>query len=204
MKPPAGAPAIDEEEFLTFIGWRFGVADVDSDDENSSHSDNDLLSHDDAAPRTQLSSSSDSSGDAGHLANEAPSNTELPSEPQPTSLSDWELVPPLSSPQLQNDLHERARVLCTTHWFTLRHAMMLVQRLGSLNLQIDVMVSLWPRIIDWHGFDQVDHPPSRKRIVIMFYASGQSCSIRVYMSNRSILISICSCSTCSRLMAPRL
>jgi hypothetical protein len=169
VKPPAGAHAIDEEEFLTFIGWRFGVADVDSDDENSGHSGNDLLSQDDAAPQMQLSSSSDSSGDAEHLANEAPSNTELPSEPQPTSLSDWELVPPLSSPQLQNDLHERARGLCTTHWFTLRHAMMLVQRLGSLNLQIDVIVSLWPRIIDWHGFDQVAHPPGRKRIVVLFH-----------------------------------
>jgi hypothetical protein len=30
-------------------------------------------------------------------------------------------------------------------------------------------VSLWPRIIDWHGFDQVAHPPSRKRIVILFH-----------------------------------
>jgi hypothetical protein len=163
LKPPAGAVAMDEQEFLSFIGFEFeddrvddghghcgiggdGGGDGDNcnggDVENCSAIDHHLQDEDDRNTHDKPNCISKQH------------NLHSPSQ------SDWELVPPLSTLELQNDLHDRARALCSVHFVTLRQAMMLVRRLGNMFLQIDVIVSLWPRIIDWHGFDQVvqDNP----------------------------------------------
>lgn len=162
LKPPAGAVAMDEQEFLSFIGFNF---DDDRDDDGYGHCD----SRGDGGGGD---GDNDSVGDAGNcstLDHEDEDDRNAHDETKRISKqhnvhcpspSDWELVAPLSTLELQNDLHDRARNLCSVHFLTLRQAMMLVTRLGNMFLQIDVIVSLWPRIIDWHGFDQVvqDNP----------------------------------------------
>jgi hypothetical protein len=143
-KPPAGAAAMDEAEFLKFIGFDFvELSGVRNDSDSDSASDDIEDKHTNTDHNSLPTHSS-----TPHL----PSTTDWQHLPSPT---DWQLVPPLSTPALKNDLHERARDVCSKYWFTLRQAMMLVKRLGSLHLQVDVIVSFWPRLIEWHGFDQV-------------------------------------------------
>ncbi len=137
-KPPAGAAAMDEAEFLKFIGFDFVELCGVGNDSDTDNSDGDSIE--------------DQHTDTGTDHNSSLTQTSVPHSPSPT---DWQLVPALTTPALKDDLHERARDMCTKHWFTLRQSMMVVKRLGSLHLQVDVIVSFWPRIIEWHGFDQV-------------------------------------------------
>lgn len=154
VKPPSSAVAMDEQEFLSFIGFNF---DDNREDGGHGHcgscgdggGDGDNGSVRDAGNRSSTDPDLQDADDRN-----APDETKRTSTHCP-SPSDWELIPPLSTLELQNDLHDRARNLCSVHFLTLRQAMMLVRRLGNMFLQIDVIVSLWPRIIDWHGFDQV-------------------------------------------------
>jgi hypothetical protein len=140
IKPQADAVAMDEDEFMRFIGVRFDAIDAVN---AICPSDGDHIA---IAPSAFHHGLHEDDGIAH------PQPQPLPHSPSP---SDWERVPPLSAPELQNELHERAGDLCTAQWLTLRQSMMLVKRIGNIYLQIDIIVSLWPRIIDWHGFDQV-------------------------------------------------
>ncbi len=148
VKPPAHAVAMSEEQFMELIGWNFDVQGARMN-HNHINSETCIFADTQGPEDTQpdMSLGDDSSGD---------DNATAPSPPcRPLALSDWQLVSPLPSIELQSDLHGRSRALCNTCYFTLRQAMMLVSRIGKLHLQIDIIVSLWPRIIDWHGFDQV-------------------------------------------------
>jgi hypothetical protein len=142
IKPPADAVAMDDSEFMKFIGVRFDVIDaIDAVGSRDGNYDNSVLSPSDI--------------DRDVHENDEILHSRLQPPPQLPSPCDWQRVPSLTVPGLQNDLHERARDVCTSQWLTLRQSMMLVKRIGSIYLQIDIIVSLWPRIIDWHGFDQV-------------------------------------------------
>ncbi len=156
VKPHASAQAMDEAQFMDFIGWSFevqGKIGEDSDVESPRSS---------SAAESPTMPGADSSrigfGSCGSDVFSSNDESSIPAPSHPVRspcISDWQLVQPLPTSDLQNDLHERARALCTTHYLSLRQAMMLVMRIGKLYLQIDIITSLWPRIIDWHGFDQV-------------------------------------------------
>ncbi len=156
VKPHASAQAMDEAQFMEFIGWSFELeADIGkNNDVESPRSSNTAESP--TIPGADLNRDGCGSGVSDDFSSNDESSIPAPSRPvRSPCISDWQLVLPLPTSDLQNDLHERARALCTTHYLSLRQAMMLVKRIGKLYLQVDIIVSLWPRIIEWHGFDQV-------------------------------------------------
>jgi hypothetical protein len=152
-KPPADAAAMPEDQFLALVGLSL----VQGDEGDRNPADNCI----------------NSTTDPDTTASESPAPTAPPELLHPSQY-DWRRVQPLSSLELQNEFYEIARELCRTQFFSVRQALMLVTRLGILHHQIDIIVSLWSRIIDWHGFDQVRF--SSLRLLALFTMPTHSLS----------------------------